>query len=82
MEALSQVEDLNLEAITPIAATGHAGNAEELMGQLMKMMLEMQHEQRQLMELQQEKQQKLTEFLRLRGVLEHPEHSPGYAYAI
>ena len=47
VEALSQIEDLNLEAIILTAATGHgAGNVEELVGQLMKMTLEMQREQR------------------------------------
>jgi hypothetical protein len=53
--ALSQTEDLNLEDITPIAtvaSTGRAGKAEaELTGQMMKMMLEMQREQRQWMEM-------------------------------
>ena len=43
VEALSQIKDLDLEASTPtVAATGHAGKAEELSGQLMRMMLEMQ----------------------------------------
>ena len=63
VEALGQLEGLNLETIMPTAATGHgAGNVtEELMGQLLKMMLEMQREQRQWMEIQQEKQLKWME---------------------
>ena len=46
-----------VEAIMTIAATSHgAGNVmEELMGQLLKMTLEMQHEQHQWMEVQEEK---------------------------
>ena len=61
--ALSQIEGLNLEDITPTgASTGRAGKVEaELTGQMMKMMLEMQREQRQWMEMQQEKQQKWME---------------------
>lgn len=63
-EALGQIEDLSLEAITPtVATTGHAGKVEELSGQLMRMMLEMQREQRQWMKTQQEKQQKWMEMM-------------------
>lgn len=56
VEALGQIEDLGLEAITPtVATTGHAGKIEELSGQLMRMMIEVQREQRQWMETQQGK---------------------------
>ena len=58
VEALSQIEDLNLEVV---GAIGLPNKAEELSGQLLKMMLEMQREQRQWMEMQQEKQQKWME---------------------
>ena len=39
VEALSQVEDMNLEVV---AVTGLSDQAEELSGQLMEVMLEMQ----------------------------------------
>ena len=53
------VDNLGLAAVTlTVATTGHAGKIEELSGQLMRMMLEMQQQQCQWMEMQQEKQQK------------------------